>query len=109
MVSGQMVCIGSPQQLKQKFGQEYVITIDKPKNEEKLQDSLEHLSSSVTVLMKSTTIFKFSLPIDDNVKLSEILQFLHKEELGKAFRRFAVSQFTLTDTFARIVSSSLSE
>jgi hypothetical protein len=106
MKAGRLICIGSPQLLKRKFGKEYIVSVDKPEDKEGLLRAVNDLGNNVVVIADTPSVLKFSVPIRDGLKLSSVLKLMHRMHQKGQFSRFAVSQLSLTDTFNRIVRTS---
>ncbi len=110
MINGKFVCMGSPQHLKNKLGNEYVVNISKL-----LLDETSDVSGWIRFYFPSAyrieeTPFSFRFCIDlSQVWLSYIFSVLSELQLseGNPLSYYTVSQITLNDVFLRFSESQI--
>eukprot|EP00049_Salpingoeca_infusionum_P024784 m.17093 g.17093 ORF g.17093 m.17093 type:complete len:1663 (+) comp7307_c0_seq1:134-5122(+) len=102
MVKGKLVCVGSPQHLKTKFGDGYTIELKTqlasqiPAAEDFVKENL--VSAQVDERFGNRIVFRVSLQDSDLVRVFEMLE-AHKGTLH--IQEYAVSQATLEQVFLK--------
>ena len=104
MKEGRLQCIGSPQQLKSKYGQGYVMKFYLPPSQEHapLLREVERRLPNSRLKNQHLSLLDFSL--EGNFKLSETLSHIFQLRREFHIQEFSLGQTTLDDVFLRIVS-----
>ncbi len=109
MVKGRFTCKGTPQQLKNKFGNKYMVKIDKLVlgGTFVVLDWVKDKFQSAIIEEETNSSIKFSVCLDD-VRLSTIFSILNKLEPGadNQVPCYTVSQATFDDVFLKLANKS---
>ena len=105
MVNGHLVCLGSPQHLKSKFGHGYTLFCRMALNQAGVVASSEKLSEYITSTFPNTTVFEssegyvdYQIP-DDNAKLGQIFGVMERAKAEYEVEDYSVHQTTLEQIF----------
>ena len=104
MNQGRLQCIGSPQHLKSKFGQGYVMKFHLAPTEEhqQLLREVERRLPQARLKNEHQSLLDFQL--EGEFSLSETLSHVFAIMKGFPIQEFSIGQTTLDDVFLRIVS-----
>ena len=104
MKEGRLQCIGSPQHLKSKYGQGYVMKFYIPPSQDHdpLLREVERRLPHARLKNQHQSLLDFSL--EGNFKLSETLSHIFQLRREFHIQEFSIGQTTLDDVFLKIVS-----
>ncbi len=111
MVNGVFVCMGSPQHLKSRYGNEYVVSIDKKSLETAgLQEAVEQHFPHLVHAEDRHSTFSFNVKLSDT-SLSEVFDnvetlvetHVRKGEKESLVLPYTISQITLNEVFLKFV------
>ncbi|KAH9494888.1 ATP-binding cassette sub- A member 5 [Bulinus truncatus] len=117
MVNGQLVCLGSTQHLKSKFGSGYILEVKLRCSESSLIESLmdrleEHLRTVFTGLEKVERFLEraqYAIPREDVKSLGETFAILEKCKETHNLEEYNFSQSTLEQVFLHFAKKQLDE
>ena len=105
MVNGRLVCLGSPQHLKSKFGYGYTLFCRMALDKNGVVASSERLTSYITTTFPNSTVFEssegyvdYQIP-DDNAKLGQIFGVMERAKTEYEVEDYSVHQTTLEQIF----------
>ena len=105
MVNGRLVCLGSPQHLKSKFGYGYTLFCRMALNTDGIVASSERLTNYIISTFPNTTVFEssegyvdYQIP-DDNAKLGQIFGVMERAKKVYKVEDYSVHQTTLEQIF----------
>ena len=110
MARGKVVAQGSPQELKDKYGSGYALTVEcQPDQEDRVIAALgKILQKPGLTPRKKTKAGQFEFGVgSDTMAIGRIFQTLHKEAPGAGVLRWGMSQSTLQDAYMAIVGPEL--
>ena len=104
MKEGRLRCIGSPQHLKSKYGQGYVMKLYLPPTEDhqQLLQEVERRLPQARLKHEHQSLLDFQL--EGEFRLSETLSHVFEILHEFSIQEFSIGQTTLDDVFLRIVS-----
>ena len=105
MVNGRLVCLGSPQHLKSKFGYGYTLFCRMGLDKNGVVASSERLTNYITTTFPNSTVFEssegyvdYQIP-DDNAKLGQIFGVMERAKTEYEVEDYSVHQTTLEQIF----------
>ena len=105
MVNGRLVCLGSPQHLKSKFGHGYTLFCRMALDKTGIVASSERLTHYIMSTFPNSTVFEssegyvdYQIP-DDNAKLGQIFGVMERAKEEYEVEDYSVHQTTLEQIF----------
>lgn len=106
-VDGSFQCIGSPDELKDRYGGTYVFTMaTSPENEKDVKDMVKRLSPNAKQTYHISGTQKFEFPKQD-VRLSDVFLAVKCAKDRFGVKAWEITDTTLEDVFVKVATESL--
>ncbi len=96
MVQGKIVCLASPQQLRNQFGNEYIVSAVKTNSDEDLFEHLKGFFPDATLMKDSGKAIKFSFDIS-SMNLGKAFETMEQCKNKHIISSYSLSQITLNE------------
>ncbi|XP_020582487.1 ABC transporter A family member 8-like [Phalaenopsis equestris] len=104
-VDGYLQCLGSPVELKARYGGYFVLTVTTPSNEEEdVEKLVQQISSAATRVYHLSGTQKFQLP-KKGLSLSDIFRQIEAAKRRLNIQAWGLSDAALEDVFIKVASS----
>ncbi|CAI9112243.1 OLC1v1012662C1 [Oldenlandia corymbosa var. corymbosa] len=105
-VDGSLQCLGSPDELKHRYGGTYVFTMStSPKNEKDVEELAKNLSKNAKRTYHISGTQKFEIPKAD-VKLSDVFQYVKVARKRFTVKAWEIADTTMEDVFIKVARES---
>ncbi|KAF8564879.1 hypothetical protein P879_06099 [Paragonimus westermani] len=103
MANGQFRCLGSVQQLKNKFGNGYTAELrisESPESADQVRHTLQTEFPQLTVNNTQTKCYEYQFP--QRVQLARLFETLNRLRIGGLIEQYSVKQTTLDQVFVNV-------
>ncbi|XP_020089502.1 ABC transporter A family member 8-like [Ananas comosus] len=102
MVDGKLQCIGSPRELKARFGGIYLLTMTtSPETEREVENLVHGLSPSANKIYHLSGTLKFELPKQE-VRIADVFSSVENFKRRVAVQAWGLSDATMEDVFIKV-------